>query len=63
MHTMQEHPGRCLGCLVVAATEPAVGSFALSPSNAALARASRSEGSCSCNDLWFVAVLRFLKSV
>lgn len=26
MHTMQEHPGRCLGCLVVVATDAGPGS-------------------------------------
>lgn len=61
MHTMQVHPGRCLGCLVVAADD-SEGSLRLSPKTAALARASKPEGSISWDDLLFSAILRFLKS-
>ena len=56
MHTMQVHPGRCLGCLVVA---PADGS-SWSPRVAAVARASSPEGSHLCPG--FSATFCFLES-
>lgn len=47
MQTIQEHPGRCLGCLVVAATE----AVPPSPVIAALASASRPEAEDSWSGL------------
>ena len=63
MHTMHEHPGRCLGCLVVVATDAPPGSLALSPRTAVLGRASRVAESCSCTILWLINILCFLNSV
>lgn len=62
MHTMQVQPGRCRGCLVVAPTEGSPESPASSPRTAALAKASKPEGSCSSSSLWLSAILRFLQS-
>lgn len=62
MHTIQVQPGRCRGCLVVAPTEGSPESPTLSPSTAALAKASKPEGSRSWTDLWLSAIFRFLKS-
>lgn len=62
MHTMQEQPGRCLGCFVVVAIDVVPASAALSPRIAALAKASRPEDSCSWDSLWLVDVLLFLSS-
>nr|GMD17328.1 hypothetical protein Iba_chr07dCG2520 [Ipomoea batatas] len=62
MQTMQEQPGRCRGCFVVAPT-PAEGSPKspmLSPSTATVANASNPEGSQS----WpFSVILRLLESM
>lgn len=63
MHTIQEQPGRCLGCLVVAPAEESVGSMKFSPKTAKLASASKPEGSCSWINLLFSTIRRFLKSV
>lgn len=41
MHTMQEQPGRCLGCLVVVATDEAPGSLMLPTTGAAFVSVSR----------------------
>jgi hypothetical protein len=46
IHTMQVQPGRCRGCLVVVATE-ATPWFPTSPKTAAVAKASRLDGSIS----------------
>lgn len=62
MHTMQEQPGRCRGCFVVAPTEVSPESPALSPRTAALARASKPEGSHSGAGLRLSTILRFLES-
>jgi hypothetical protein len=62
MHTIQEQPGRCLGCLVVAPADESVGSMRFSPKTAKLARASKPEGSCSWINLLFSTIRRFLKS-
>lgn len=62
MHTIHEQPGRCRGCLVVAPADDSAGSTRLSPKTAALARASKPEGSCSWIGLLFSTILRFLKS-
>lgn len=62
MHTIQVHPGRCLGCLVVTPADDSEGSTILSPKTAALARASKPEGSCSSVDLLFSTILRFLET-
>lgn len=51
MHTMQLHPGRCLGCLVVAPEDESAISTMLSPRTAAFARASNPVGSTSLEDL------------
>lgn len=61
MQTMQEQPGRCRGCFVVAPTptEGSPKSPMLSPSTATVAKASNPEGSQS----WpFSVILRLLES-
>jgi len=62
MHTMQEQPGRCLGCLVVAPADDSAVSTRFSPRAAAQARASKPDASCSWIDLLFSSLRRFLKS-
>lgn len=63
MQTMQEHPGRCRGCLVVAPTEGSGKFPKLSPNTAAVANASKPEGgSHSTPALLLSAILRLLKS-
>lgn len=62
MHTIQEQPGRCRGCLVVAPADDSAGSTKFSPKTAALARASKPEGSCSWSGLPFSTTRRFLES-
>lgn len=64
MHTMQEQPGRCLGCLVVVAIDVLpTRSVTLSWVAVALfIRLSRVADSCSCAGLWLAAILRFLNS-
>lgn len=62
MQTIQLQPGRCRGCLVVAPTDGSAESPTLSPRTAALAKASKPEGSRSRADLWLPTILRFLKS-
>lgn len=62
MQTMHVQPGRCLGCLVVAPTDASPDSSILSPRAAAVARASKPEGSCSRVFLSLSTALRFLKS-
>lgn len=63
MHTMQEQPGRCLGCLVVVATDEAPGSLMSPPTDAAFTRASWTADSQASADLWLVANLLFLSSM
>lgn len=61
---MQEQPGRCLGCLVVVATDVVPELSALSPRMAALAKASKpDDDSCSWVGLVNAAILLFLKSM
>lgn len=63
MHTIQVHPGRCLGCFVVTpADDDSTGSTRLPPKTAALARASKREGSWSWIDLLLSSIFRFLES-
>jgi len=62
MHTMQEQPGRCLGCLVVAPADDSAVSTRFSPRAAALARASKPDTSYSWNDLLFSSLRRFFES-
>lgn len=63
MQTIQEQPGRCLGCLVVAATDEVPGSLLLSPKAAAEARALRPEDSYSRAILLAITILLFVASM
>ena len=62
MHTMQVQPGRCRGCLVVGPADGPSGSPASAPKTAAVAKASKPEGSRNWGTLRLSVILRFLDS-
>lgn len=60
MHTMQVQPERCRGCLVVGSVDGSSASTALSPKTAAVAKASKPEGSSSSASVTMGLSLIFL---
>lgn len=63
MQTMQVQPERCRGCLVVVSADGSSASTASSPKTAAVAKASKPEGSGSSVKVGLSLILLFFTSV